>query len=80
MVPIGMGILFVATAFFASGGKLDKSSEKANSGALPLAIVGGTIIDGTGGSPLADGVILIEGGKITAIAKRQIPSRKRRPE
>jgi len=71
MVPIGMGILFVATAFFALGGKLDKSSEKANSGALPLAIVGGTIIDGTGGPPLADGVILIEGGKITAIARSE---------
>lgn len=69
MVPIGMGILFVAMAFFASGGKLDKSSEKANSSALPLAIVGGTIIDGTGGPPLADGVILIEGGKIMAIAR-----------
>jgi imidazolonepropionase-like amidohydrolase len=64
-----MGILFVVMAVFASGGKLDKSSEKANSGALPLVVVGGTIIDGTGGPPLTDEVILIEGGKITAIAR-----------
>lgn len=33
----------------------------------PLAIVGATIIDGNGGPPLADGTLLIEGNRITAV-------------
>jgi imidazolonepropionase-like amidohydrolase len=34
------------------------------------AIVGGTIIDGTGSAPIKDGVILIEGNKIVAVGKK----------
>ena len=34
------------------------------------AIVGGTIIDGNGGSPIADGVILISGERIIAVGTR----------
>ncbi len=33
----------------------------------PLAIVGATIIDGHGGAPIADGTIVIEGDRITAV-------------
>ncbi len=39
--------------------------------AQTLAIVGATIIDGTGGAPIADGVVLIDGGRITAIGNAQ---------
>ena len=31
------------------------------------AVVGGTIIDGNGGSPIADGVVLVRGGRIVAV-------------
>ena len=32
-----------------------------------LAVVGATVIDGNGGTPIRDGVILIEGGRITSV-------------
>ena len=34
------------------------------------AIVGGTLIDGNGGAPVADAVVLIEGSRITAVGPR----------
>ncbi len=34
------------------------------------AIVGGTVVDGNGGSPIADAVILIDGARITAVGPR----------
>ncbi|MFN2509681.1 MAG: Xaa-Pro dipeptidase, partial [Chthoniobacterales bacterium] len=37
------------------------------SSARPLALVGGRLIDGFGGPPLANSVIIIEGERITAI-------------
>jgi L-alanine-DL-glutamate epimerase-like enolase superfamily enzyme len=52
-------------------------STKPESGAASmLAIVGGTIIDGMGGSPLRDGVLLIEDRRIVTIgdASVEIPS------
>jgi imidazolonepropionase-like amidohydrolase len=33
----------------------------------PLAVTGATVIDGTGRAPLANGVVLMEGGRITAV-------------
>lgn len=36
----------------------------------PLALVGATVIDGTGAPPLHDSVILIENGRITAVGPR----------
>lgn len=35
------------------------------------AIVGGTVIDGTGGPPIADAVVLLAGGKVSAIGPRR---------
>jgi imidazolonepropionase-like amidohydrolase len=45
-----------------------------------LAIVGGTIIDGTGAPPLPEGVLLIEGSRIVAVgnASNPIPGHARR--
>src|SRR2546426_6468615 len=34
------------------------------------AIVGGTLIDGNGGAPIADAVVLVEGARITAAGPR----------
>jgi imidazolonepropionase-like amidohydrolase len=41
-------------------------------GAQPstLAIVGATVVDGTGGSPIADGVVVASGSRITAVGPR----------
>lgn len=36
-------------------------------GAQSLAIIGATVIDGTGRPPIADGVVLLEHGKVTAV-------------
>ncbi len=47
----------------------------------PVAIVGASIIDGNGGSPVSDGIILIEGGRISAIGPRasvEVPAAARR--
>ncbi len=56
-----------AAAKSSGRGKFDRRSSI-------LAVVGGTIIDGTGGAPLPDGVILIQDGKIAAVGrKRDIP-------
>jgi imidazolonepropionase-like amidohydrolase len=38
--------------------------------ARPLALVGATIITGTGAAPIANGVIVVDGSKITAIGPR----------
>ncbi len=35
-----------------------------------LAITGGTLIDGTGGAPLSDAVVVVSGGRITAAGPR----------
>ncbi len=49
--------------------------------AASIAVVGATIIDGNGGEPIADGVVLIEGRKIAAVGKQgavRIPAGSRR--
>ena len=59
-----------------------RSLREVNRVALPprdhvLAIVGGTIIDGNGGTPVPDGMVLIRGNRIAAVGTRddvQIPA------
>jgi len=53
----------------ASGEILDpiKPLPRAGFAAPPLAIVGGTIIDGTGGALIEHGILLVRDGKITAV-------------
>lgn len=36
----------------------------------PLAVVGGTLIDGNGGTPLQDAVVLMENGRFSAVGRR----------
>jgi imidazolonepropionase-like amidohydrolase len=38
--------------------------------ATVMALVGATVIDGNGGSPIADAVVLLSGGRITAVGPR----------
>jgi imidazolonepropionase-like amidohydrolase len=47
--------------------------ESTNESSQIAAVVGGTIIDGNGGAPIKDGVILISGGRIIAIGDRSVP-------
>ena len=35
----------------------------------PIVIEGGTLIDGNGGAPLGDSVVIIQGNKITAVSR-----------
>ena len=35
-----------------------------------MAVVGGTLIDGNGGAPIADAVVLIDGARIAAVGPR----------
>jgi imidazolonepropionase-like amidohydrolase len=46
-----------------------------------IALFGGQVLDGTGGPPIADGVVLVEGNKIVAVGPRtrvSIPAGARR--
>jgi imidazolonepropionase-like amidohydrolase len=53
---------------------LQISAAQAPSPDSRTAIVGGTVIDGNGGPPIADAVILIEGARITAVGPRRAVS------
>jgi imidazolonepropionase-like amidohydrolase len=50
----------------------DISKNISGSRAETLAIVGGTLIDGTGSAPVADSVVLIEKGRIVATGPRSL--------
>lgn len=47
------------------------AAEKGN--AEVVAVVGGTVIDGNGGTPINDGVILVEGKRIRTVGDRSNP-------
>jgi imidazolonepropionase-like amidohydrolase len=42
-----------------------------SAGAQSVAVTGGTVIDGTGKPPLADGVVMITDGKVAAVGRAQ---------
>ncbi len=55
-----------------------EASSPANSPPTTIAVVGATIIDGNGGDPVQDGVVVITGQQIAGIGKRgevEIPKR-----
>ena len=45
----------------------------------PLALVGGTLIDGTGGAPIRNSVVLIRGERIEKVGVAGAVSKARRP-
>jgi imidazolonepropionase-like amidohydrolase len=55
--------LFAALAFWVPSSRLAQTSKG------PIAIVGGRLIDGYGGRPLDNSVVLIEGNRITAVGR-----------
>jgi imidazolonepropionase-like amidohydrolase len=56
-------VVFVLAALFALGAPAVASAET-------IAIVGATLIDGTGAAPVPDAVVVIDGNKITAVGPR----------
>jgi imidazolonepropionase-like amidohydrolase len=60
----------VAIALTMAGFALTSRHPAAQVQAIRTAIVGGTIVDGNGGPPIVDGVVLIEGSRITAVGPR----------
>ncbi|MGB4704319.1 MAG: amidohydrolase family protein [Candidatus Saccharicenans sp.] len=57
-------LLFLSALYLSAGGiKPEEKAEKP----VVVAVVGGTIIDGTGREPLAGGVIIIEGDRIKEV-------------
>ncbi len=63
--PLAASCFLFLSALFLSAGT-DKPQEKPEKPAV-VAVVGGTIIDGTGREPLPNGVIIIEGDKIKEV-------------
>ncbi|HKN47210.1 MAG TPA: hypothetical protein VJ144_04480, partial [Candidatus Polarisedimenticolia bacterium] len=51
----------------ASGAAGPRPPESSAAGPRPLAIVHGTIIDGRGGPPIADGTVIVRGGRIESV-------------
>ena len=59
----------VCVALVASGFALT-AQDRSPAPDATTAIVGGTVLDGNGGAPLADAVVLIAGSRITAVGPR----------
>ena len=60
-----LGFVLCLSAIVVSASRPEPVFQAATS-----AIVGATIIDGTGNAPIADGVIVVSGARITAIGPR----------
>lgn len=58
-------VLFLTTLFLPQSGNSDSQNNKVSS----LAIVGGRLIDGYGGKPLENSVILVEGNRISDVGQ-----------
>src|SRR6266478_6637103 len=56
--------LFLVIGIFSAGARAQAQQ------AAPLVIEGGTLIDGNGGPPVRDSVIIIQGNKITAVSRK----------
>jgi imidazolonepropionase-like amidohydrolase len=59
-------LLLMGVLIFTLNHQIDNKGLMADDG---LAIVGGRIIDGNGGAPIVDGVILVEGDRIKSIGR-----------
>jgi imidazolonepropionase-like amidohydrolase len=57
---------FASRAARYSEAELERAARPFSSQPAALAIVGSTLIDGTGGPPLADSTVVVQGGKIVA--------------
>jgi len=63
-------VLCVLVLASACAGSAPTTPEPASTPASSLALVGGTLIDGTGAAPVADGVVVTSGNRIVAAGPR----------
>ena len=61
-----LAVAAVVASFAVTAAMAQRAAER-SSERRPLALVGGTVIDGTGSAPLRDGVVLIRGERIEKI-------------
>jgi imidazolonepropionase-like amidohydrolase len=76
MKRIASGISLAIIGFLAADGAGDRVSAQ-NAAAPALVIQGGTLIDGNGGAPVANAVVVVQGNRITAVGRAgqvQIPA------
>jgi imidazolonepropionase-like amidohydrolase len=67
---VGTFVKLAATDAIAALAELDASPAAAVSGDTLLALVGGTLIDGTGAAPVRDATIVIRGNRIVEVGPR----------
>ena len=60
----------ISTVVVAAALLTPNARPAAQAPAAVIALVGGTVIDGNGGAPTPDAVVVIEGGRITAVGAR----------
>ena len=63
-------MVFLVSACDSSGPLTESEEPPSNQDSVFLALVNGTLIDGTGSDPVCDAVIVIEGEHIVAVGKR----------
>lgn len=63
-------VVVVGIGFGGVGAQLLRAAAEGQAQAAVTAIVGGTVIDGNGGAPLRDAVVIIEGNRIKSVGAR----------
>ena len=66
-------LLFAVCLLVLSGISPSRSAAQAQQPGM-LVIDGGTLIDGNGGAPLQDALVVIQGNKITAVSRKGQPA------
>src|SRR5262245_20678593 len=64
--PAAVAALIVVSAFAVASGEAPHATDDET--AAPLVIIGGTLVDGTGGQPFSGSVIVIQDGQIQTVA------------
>lgn len=67
---LALGAVFSA-AVSAGEPATEEGSARSSASPEPLAVVGGTLVDGTGAEPVVDAVVLVEAGRIACAGTRQ---------
>jgi len=65
MHRLGQILFCLGTVVWILGGSAAHAQQ-----AGPLVIDGGTLIDGNGGTPIADAVVVIQGNKIATVGRK----------
>src|SRR5262245_62140686 len=67
--PHSIGLILAASLVLAVGAARSPQGARAPEKAA-LALIGATVIDGTGGPPIPDAVVIVEGDRIVAVGPR----------